>query len=659
MENYIVSFRKYRPASFDMVVGQHHITGTLKNAIKTQQLAQAFLFCGPRGVGKTTCARIFAKTINCTQLGEDGEACNSCDSCVSFNRGGSMAIHELDAASNNSVDDIRSLVEQVRYAPQGSKYKIYIIDEVHMLSTAAFNAFLKTLEEPPSYAIFILATTEKHKILPTILSRCQIFDFNRIKVEDIAMQLESICKQEGITYEYNALHVIAQKADGALRDALSIMDQVVSFSGGQLSYAAVIENLNIIDHDYYFKVTEALLMQDLAGVSLLLEEVISKGFEGINFITGLAGHFRNLLMTKDPRTVKLLEVSDDIKARYQQQTQQAPAGFLLTALNFASYAEVNYKQAKQPRLLVELALMKMCFLNQMLYPEQLAQEVKKKSSADAPAVVDFKIPAPAAIKIQGVGSSAGNGSYIVEATTANPSHPAAAQTAAIALEPLAPVAPIPPPPLDPDSADANPPQKTETAAGAALEHANTHQTEQTSPAASTIAINKVPVSATASTKGTKTMAGGMIKVGKNLAGIKTAVAQVDEADAATSAVLEQGNLSFAEAWQKVLAEIKAARKDYLFSILNEAQPVLNEAQCFQIAIHSEAQQQIFDPEKQEILEKIRHWTGNFSIDFQYVILEKEAEAIKLVTSADKFGRMAEKNPHLLTFVNAFGLDIDY
>lgn len=655
MENYIVSFRKYRPASFDMVVGQHHITGTLKNAIKTQQLAQAFLFCGPRGVGKTTCARIFAKTINCTQLREDGEACNSCDSCVSFNRGGSMAIHELDAASNNSVDDIRSLVEQVRYAPQGSKYKIYIIDEVHMLSTAAFNAFLKTLEEPPSYAIFILATTEKHKILPTILSRCQIFDFNRIKVDDIALQLESICKQEGITYEYNALHVIAQKADGALRDALSIMDQVVSFSGGQLSYAAVIENLNIIDHDYYFKVTEALLAQDLAGVSLMLEEVISKGFEGINFITGLAGHFRNLLMTKDPRTVKLLEVSEDVKVRYQHQTQQAPAGFLLTALNFASYAEVNYKQSKQPRLLVELALMKMCFLNQMLYPEQLAQEVKKKLNSDAPAVVDFKIPAPAAIKIQGGGTAAAGsgtpaGSGTVPPSVAPPATIAAETVAQPAVEPA------------PQAHAATDLEAAEVDAPTTVDHLLENDAQAPEPllVATELPVNKAPISASIAGKGTRTMAGGMIKVGKNLAGIKTAAAQAADGEGVVVAeVLGQGSMSFAEAWQLVLTDIKASRKEYLFSILTEADPVLNDDQRFQITIHSEAQQQIFDPEKQDLLEKIRRLTGNFSIDFEYVILEKESISIKLVTSTDKFGRMVEKNPHLLTFVNAFGLDIDY
>lgn len=394
MEPYVVSFRKYRPQRFDSVVGQVHITSTLKNAIKSQQLAQAFLFCGPRGVGKTTCARIFAKTINCTNLQEDGEACDTCESCVSFNRGTSLAIHELDAASNNSVDDIRNLVDQVRYAPQGSKYKIYIIDEVHMLSTQAFNAFLKTLEEPPPYAIFILATTERHKILPTILSRCQIFDFNRIKVSDISTQLEEICKKEGIESEASALHIIAQKADGALRDALSIMDQIVSFSGGKLSFQAVIENLNIIDYEYYFKATEMLLGQQIAEVSLLFDDVISKGFEGINFIVGLAEHFRNLLMAKDPRTVRLLEQSDEVRRQYLKQTESTPAGFLLSALNIASHCEVNYKQSKHPRLLVELALMKMCFIQQATF---LVAEgsAEKKKPIERPSPIALK-GAPAA-----------------------------------------------------------------------------------------------------------------------------------------------------------------------------------------------------------------------------------------------------------------------
>ncbi|MEO6850555.1 MAG: DNA polymerase III subunit gamma/tau, partial [Mucilaginibacter sp.] len=308
MENFIVSARKYRPSTFESVVGQQHITNTLKNAIKNNQLAQAFLFCGPRGVGKTTCARILAKTINCENLQPNGEACGVCNSCVSFQNGNSFSIHELDAASNNSVDDIRSLIEQVRIPPQTGKYKIYIIDEVHMLSLAAFNAFLKTLEEPPHYAIFILATTEKHKILPTILSRCQIFDFNRIRVEDMARHLASIAEKEQISYEADGLHIIAQKADGGLRDALSMFDQIVSFSDGNVTYRTVIDNLNILDYDYYFSIIDSLLKEDTAGTLLLFDEILSKGFDGSHFISGLSEHFRNLLVSKDTVTLKLLEV---------------------------------------------------------------------------------------------------------------------------------------------------------------------------------------------------------------------------------------------------------------------------------------------------------------------------------------------------------------
>lgn len=425
MEPYVVSFRKYRPQRFDTVVGQMHITSTLKNAIKSNQLAQAFLFCGPRGVGKTTCARIFAKTINCTAIDAEGEACDHCDSCQSFNRGTSMAIHELDAASNNSVDDIRNLVEQVRYAPQGSKYKIYIIDEVHMLSTAAFNAFLKTLEEPPPYAIFILATTERHKILPTILSRCQIFDFNRIKVGDISKQLAEICQKEEIQFEGPALHVIAQKADGALRDALSMLDQIVSFSGGSLSFQAVIDNLNIIDYEYYFSCTDMLRQQQLAEVSLLFDEVIQKGFDGINFIVGLAEHFRNLLMAKDAKTIKLIEQSDEVRSRYLEQSQQTDSGFLLSALNIASYCEVNYKQSKNPRLLVELSLMKMCFVYQMVQPAQLTELLEKKKDLTKPAVAEL-LAAPPAVELKTTASSPTPASHAAKAAPQQALAPAAA-----------------------------------------------------------------------------------------------------------------------------------------------------------------------------------------------------------------------------------------
>ena len=362
MDNFIVSARKYRPVTFDSVVGQQHITSTLKNAIHNNQLAQAFLFCGPRGVGKTTCARILAKTINCENISANVEACGTCDSCRSFQNGNSFSIHELDAASNNSVDDIRSLIEQVRIPPQSGKYKIYIIDEVHMLSQAAFNAFLKTLEEPPSYAIFILATTEKHKILPTILSRCQIFDFHRIKVDAMAGHLSGIADKEGISYEQDGLHIIAQKADGGLRDALSMFDQIVSFSNKKITYQAVIDNLNILDYDYYFRLMDAVNKEDAAQMLLTFDEILNHGFDGGHFIGGLSTHIRNLLVSKEPTTLRLMEVSENIKKRYMDQSNSMSMGVLLSALNIANQCEINYRTSKNQRLQVELALLKICHI---------------------------------------------------------------------------------------------------------------------------------------------------------------------------------------------------------------------------------------------------------------------------------------------------------
>ncbi len=363
MENFIVSARKYRPSTFDTVVGQAPITNTLKNAIKSHHLAQAFLFCGPRGVGKTTCARILAKTINCFNITAATEACDTCESCKSFNEGHSLNVYELDAASNNSVEDIRNLVDQVRFAPQLGTHKVYIIDEVHMLSQAAFNAFLKTLEEPPRHAIFILATTEKHKIIPTILSRCQIFDFSRIQVEDIAKHLAVIAKKENITAEPDALHIIAQKADGALRDALSIFDQMVSFSGNNITYKAVIDNLNILDYDYYFKLTTSVLKGSIPEALLLFDEILANGFDGHHFIGGLGEHFRNLLVCKDQSTLQLLEVGSSIRERYQQQANEAPVPFLLTGLSILSKCDSAYKSARNQRLQVELAMMQLCSVN--------------------------------------------------------------------------------------------------------------------------------------------------------------------------------------------------------------------------------------------------------------------------------------------------------
>jgi DNA polymerase-3 subunit gamma/tau len=385
MENFIVSARKYRPQNFSTVVGQSHITTTLKNAIRNSQLAHAFLFCGPRGVGKTTCARILAKTINCENLQPDGEACNQCHSCTSFNEGSSFNIHELDAASNNSVDDIRTLVEQVRFAPQAGKYKIYIIDEVHMLSSSAFNAFLKTLEEPPSYAIFILATTEKHKILPTILSRCQIFDFKRITIQDTVDHLAEICQKEHIQAESDALHLVAQKTDGCMRDSLSTLDKIVSFTGGHLTYQNTLEHLNILDYDYFFKIMDAVLTQDVSTALLIFDEILQKGFEGDNFLNGWAEFLRNLLMSKEEKVMHLVEVSGNLRDRYKQMSGKVSPSYLITALHLLNETEINYRMARNKRLHVEMALIKLCFLQQavtLVSDDQTGEVVKKKLVAD-------------------------------------------------------------------------------------------------------------------------------------------------------------------------------------------------------------------------------------------------------------------------------------
>lgn len=393
MEKFIVSARKYRPQTFDTVVGQSHITTTLKNAIRNQQLAHAFLFCGPRGVGKTTCARILAKTINCENLQPEGEACNECHSCISFNEGTSLNIHELDAASNNSVDDIRSLVDQVRFAPQAGKYKVYIIDEVHMLSSSAFNAFLKTLEEPPPYAIFILATTEKHKILPTILSRCQIFDFKRITVNDTVEHLQDIVKKEKIKADKAALQVIAQKSEGCMRDALSILDKIVSFTNGEVNYQHTLEHLNILDADYYFRLMDCMLQQDLAGAMLLFDDIMRKGFDEDLVLNGFSEFIRNLLICKDDRIAGLLEVVDSFKEKYISTAKKTDTGFLISALNILNETEISYKSARNKRLHVELALIRLTYLLQAI--ELSASQdgvIKKKLVEDAKPVAFKNIP---------------------------------------------------------------------------------------------------------------------------------------------------------------------------------------------------------------------------------------------------------------------------
>ena len=378
-ENFVVSALKYRPQTFDTVVGQSHITTTLKNAIKTNQLAQSFLFCGPRGVGKTTCARLLAKTINCLTPTANFEACDTCENCVSFKNNTSFNVHELDAASNNSVDDIRVLTDQVRFAPQGgSKYKVYIIDEVHMLSQQAFNAFLKTLEEPPSYAIFILATTEKHKILPTILSRCQIFDFKRITTKDTVDHLQHICEIEKVSAETDALHFIALKSEGCMRDSLSIMDKIISFGGGQITYTNTIENLNILDYDYFFKMTEAVATQNLSSAMLMYDDILAKGFEGDMFMNGFAEHFRNLMMCKDERIVRLMDVAEGIKKRYFDQANSISNSLIINAISILNNSELDYKMARNKRLHVEMALIKLCHLIQAIQIVSHADGIAKK-----------------------------------------------------------------------------------------------------------------------------------------------------------------------------------------------------------------------------------------------------------------------------------------
>jgi DNA polymerase-3 subunit gamma/tau len=386
MDNFIVSARKYRPATFDMVVGQDTITTTLKNAIKNNHLSQAYLFCGPRGVGKTTCARIFAKTINCSEPGPDSVPCDHCESCLSFNSQASFNIHELDGASNNSVDDIRNLTDQVRIPPQIGKFSVYIIDEVHMLSASAFNAFLKTLEEPPSHAIFILATTEKHKIIPTILSRCQIFDFNRINVDDIVNRLSWVAGNESVKAEHEALHVIATKADGAMRDALSIFDQIVSFSGKNITYTDVISNLNVLDYEYYFRITGAAIDGNVTSVLLTFNEILNKGFDGYNFMAGLNSHMRDLLVSRDEATVKLLETSPSIRQRYREQAVKAPLSFIYEALDIGSQCMLTFKSSKNQRLHVELALLRMCQLAEGSTGEDTKKKAEQQPSADEPVI---------------------------------------------------------------------------------------------------------------------------------------------------------------------------------------------------------------------------------------------------------------------------------
>ena len=603
MDNFIVSARKYRPATFQTVVGQLHITGTLKNAIKNNQLAQAFLFCGPRGVGKTTCARILAKTINCESLSPDAEACGVCHSCISFQNGNSFNIHELDAASNNSVEDIRSLIEQVRIPPQAGRYKIYIIDEVHMLSQAAFNAFLKTLEEPPNYAIFILATTEKHKILPTILSRCQIFDFNRIRVEDIAKHLAEIAHKEGIAYDEDGLHLIAQKADGGLRDALSMFDQIVSFSSKNVNYKSVIDNLNILDYDYYFKLTDAILSEDVANVLLLFDEILSNGFDGNHFITGLASHFRNLLVCKDASTLKLLEVSEGIRQKYTIQSQLASLSFLISALNISNQCDLNYKTSKNQRLQVELTLIKLCHIPAAVnlstagIPAMQDGQVKKKlNPVDEPLISEVTLPIQeTSIPIPAIVSEPITQELVVEEPAVSPSPEAMVEETAVKIT-IPKLSSGTNSPLIPNLND--------------LE-ANYSKKEE----------------------------------------IQTAVMMGESK-------LEFSSDSMLKFWNAYAEKIKKEGKINIFTIMTANPPVLLDNFLIELLIENKIQEDLLSSEKVDLLNYLRVEMKNFSIDLQTKYME-QTQKKRLYTSSDKYQHMLEKNPNLEEFKRRFNLDLDY
>ena len=601
VDNFIVSARKYRPATFESVVGQQHITNTLKNAIKNNQLAQAFLFCGPRGVGKTTCARILAKTINCENLKPNGEACGVCSSCRSFQTGNSFNVHELDAASNNSVDDIRSLIEQVRIPPQAVRYKIYIIDEVHMLSQAAFNAFLKTLEEPPHYAIFILATTEKHKILPTILSRCQIFDFNRIRVEDMATHLASIAEKENIGYEPDGLHIIAQKADGGLRDALSMFDQIVSFSGGNVTYRSVIDNLNILDYDYYFNITDSLLTEDNANTLLLFDEILARGFDGAHFIAGISEHFRNLLVCKDQSTLKLLEVSEGIKTKYLQQSQASSVSFLLSALNIANQCDLSYKLSKNQRLQVELALLKMCNL----------QSVFNLSSTPL-----SSIPATGG-ELKKKPDTAGLGTEKGHKTVG-------------------------------ELSVANDPQV----------HYQTSKTHLKDKRPADVAVEVIaekpkvfiPNSHASST---------LVKIPslKDVSKTKEALLEEEDpyikGDAKDSFTPDQ----FSKCWGDFAAMLKADGKKNALTIFISSPPKIITPNNYEVIVENKVQENYFRDERPNLLNYLRIGLRNFDIEVS-VRVDEKAVIKRPYTTAEKFQHMAAKNPALVDLKNKFNLDFD-
>jgi len=642
MDNFIVSARKYRPSTFNSVVGQHSITTTLKNAIKTKQLAQAFLFCGPRGVGKTTCARILAKTINCENLTEDFEACNECPSCKSFNESTSFNVHELDAASNNSVDDIRNLVEQVRIPPQSAKYKVYIIDEVHMLSAAAFNAFLKTLEEPPAYAKFILATTEKHKILPTILSRCQIYDFRRINLEDIAEHLAYVAKSEHISYDDEALHIIAQKADGGLRDALSMFDQLVNSTGHDLTYKNVIENLNVLDFEFYFRITEALLIGNVSEALLTLNEVIENGFDGQHFLTGLATHLRNILVCKDVATVKLLEVSQVLRTRFLEQSKVCPLDFIIRSLDIANKCDLSYRTSSNKRLHIEIALLQMTRMN--------AQSSTQGQPAPQPQQTGAPNANPQQVSAQ---------KTTQQTATANP-----ITSKEIIQDNI----------QDPSLQYCNQPtpqQKNVEPAKQETIHLESSKNESSSrleslPQTTSIRQNTTPaLPTTIRVNGGKPCPGSGVSIKVTSTVSNFADNDETESDEETEKEIKESdeiyipvNKSISQtdlekAWEKLQKQFSD------LVTLTFRKPILNDGYKITYPIVSKLEDTEVIQNRYEILLFLKQELGNHQIELETVLTEEAPQERKAFTDKDKFEHMSNKNPLLQKFRDKFDLELLY
>lgn len=614
MDKFIVSARKYRPQNFSTVVGQSHITTTLKNAIKNNQLAHAFLFCGPRGVGKTTCARILAKTINCENRTPEGEACNTCNSCVSFDNGSSMNIHELDAASNNSVDDIRTLTEQIRFAPQAGKYKVYIVDEVHMLSASAFNAFLKTLEEPPPFAIFILATTEKHKILPTILSRCQVFDFKRITNQDTVIHLREICEKEHITAEKAALHIIAQKSEGCLRDSLSILDKIVSFTNGELTYQNTLEHLNILDEDYYFKLLDDMMRQDMPSAMLLFDEINAKGFEGDTVLEGYAEFIRNLLVSKDVKAAILLEVADDFKQKYLQAAQKVGAGWLIAALNLLNEANINYKQARNKRLHVELAIIKLSYLLQAVELVNDEGNISKKKQVDSTKAVAFR--ALPIIKLKETGNkkpaTATNGQQVTD-------------HAQLIIES---------------------PSSTKAVPGKPKQNVPAKSTESISPASSPAA----------STKDNSPAAHAALSSLKN---IRDQLNRQNQGNAKTIKPLAEEELYLA--WGAFIEKLVVMKKHSAVTNFKSATLKIADANTVEIITESNMQQKFIEQERASLIDHLQDYFCNRSLTYTVAVVEKEANqpAERSLSTKEQYLKMIEEYPLVKELKDRLKMELDY